>query len=236
MGGSFQTIFSGGRKDLWGQNQQNDQIRQQQAGIQQIRQRKDHRQTGKAAGGTPDQKNAVIEEKCVAAVAEQIFHTALTVQTKADDRSKGKQRKRDPQQSAAGFSHHAAKCLIGTGGTQRDTACQNRKCCDGADQDGVAEHLKNSPEALFDRTVRTAAGVSDGGTAQPRLVGEDAEGDADPHTGEKSDPAARRTGNAAGGKRLCQNLRKGRRNILPEMKEDDPAAKQVEGGHPRDQS
>ena len=103
MGGSFQTIFSGGRKDLWGQNQQNDQIRQQQAGIQQIRQRKNHRQTGKAAGGTPDQKDTAIKEKCVAAVAEQIFHTALTVQTKADDRSKGKQRKRDPQQSAAGF-------------------------------------------------------------------------------------------------------------------------------------
>lgn len=234
MGGSFQTIFSGGRKNLWGQNQQNNQIRQQQAGIQQVRQRKNHRQTGKAAGGTPDQKDTAIKEKCVAAVAEQIFHTALTVQTKADDRSKGKQRKRDPQQSAAGFSHHAAKCLIGTGGTQRDTACQNRKCCDGADQDGVAEHLKNSPEALFDRTVRTAAGVSDGGAAQSRLMGEDAAGDADPHTGEKSDSAARRTGDAAGGKRLCQNLRKGRRDILPEMKEDDPTAKQVEGGHPWD--
>ena len=65
-------------------------------------------------------------------------------------------------------------------------------------------------------------------------MGEDAAGDADPHTGEKSDSAARRTGDAAGGKRLCQNLRKGRRNILPEMKEDDPAAKQVEGGHPWD--
>lgn len=151
--------------------------------------------------------------QCSGAVREQVFDTSLSIQAKADDRGKGKQGDGNAEHSSSACSKAEQKGILCRGRGKRNPTCQNDQSCDGTNQNGVAEHLKDTPESLLHRTFGTAARVSDRGTSKTCFMGKNTAGDTYPHRNKESDAGSGECGSFCG-KGLCHNLVESFRDIL----------------------
>ena len=151
--------------------------------------------------------------QCSGAVREQVFDTSLSIQAKADDRGKGKQGDGNTEHPSSACSKAEQESILCRGRGKRNPTCQNDQSGNGTNENGVAEHLKDTPESLFHWTFGTAARVSDRGTSKTCFMGKNTAGDSHPHRNEKSHAGSGECGSFCG-KCLCYNLMKSVRNVL----------------------
>lgn len=141
--------------------------------------------------------------------AEQILTAAGTVQAPAEDGGKGeaaqRHRRKDGDPAAVGAGKAAdgqlrtGRCPVGKGGA----AAQDNQCGQGADHDGVDEHLEHTEQALLNGILYVSAGMGDGGGTKAGLVGENAAGNALLHRGKHG--AHHAAGNSRGIKSALDN-------------------------------
>ena len=241
----FRKVVFGDLRDNTGEHQQGNQVGDRHETVQRVG-NVPHQGAGAHGADDADQsEDDLVDEDEGLVVLCEVTPAVLTVVGPGEDRGKGEEEKTELDDFAAeGAGKNGVegcrgrRTLGGVGGEAafrvQNAGEQHGEGRDGADDNGVDEDLKHTPDSLLAGFLRRGSGMGNGGGAETGLIGEDAAGKALLH-GHHDGIAEKTAADALEGEGARKNLSEDGRDVCDAHEDQNDAGDNVEDGHERNQ-